>query len=621
MNPSARGSRRPAVACLPALAIAAAAVWIFWPALHGGWLWDDGLEIAGNGVLRSSSGWWSPWLRPAGMDFLPLKDTLQWIEWRLWGDRLAGYHLANLALHVAGSLLLWRLLGKLGVRHGWLGGLLFAVHPAAVESVAWISEQKNLLSLPLLLLAFGAYVDYDRTARRRDQVAALAWFVAAMLCKTSVVMLPVLLLVYVWWRRGRISRRDLWASAPFFGVSLGLGLVAVFFQQQRAIGAGGAMPGFAPRLAQSGWSAVAYVRECVFPAGLMPIYPEARTTLPSAIPWLGLAALAGLLWVWRKSWGRHALFGLAWIVVNLIPVLGIVPIAYLRVSPRADHFLYLSLAGSAGLAAGAFAAAIGSPRQGAAGGVRLRRAGLWLLAAAVVAGWTATGRAYAAIFRSDEALWTYAVGSNPAAWLARNNLGKDLLQRDDAGGAARQFEAALAVEPESAEVHVNLGAAYERQGRTAAARVQYRDSLRLDPAFAGAHYNLGRLLLESGETEAAADEFRAALRLDPAYAVAHNNLGLALARLGRLPEAMTEYRLALGLDPGLAEAHLNLGNVFLRQGDPARAAEEYRHALRIDSRYAAAHHNLGYALQQLGRPQEAAAEFEAGKLPPPASGK
>ena len=131
-----------------AAAIALAAAWVALPALRGSWLWDDGLEVAANPMLRDPGGWWRSWSHPAGMDYFPMKDTLLWIQWRLWGGRVEGFHAANLVLHILSALLVWRVLAKLGARFGWLGGLLFAVHPVAVESVAWISEFKNAISLP-----------------------------------------------------------------------------------------------------------------------------------------------------------------------------------------------------------------------------------------------------------------------------------------------------------------------------------------------------------------------------------------------------------------------------------------------------------------------------------------
>ena len=150
-----------------------ACLWVYLPALRGDWLWDDLTEVATNTALRNLHGLRLIWEGRAGPDFFPIKSSVQWVEWHLFGDRRAGYHVVNLLLHVVSSLLVWRLLHRLGVRMAFLGGLLFAVHPLAVESVAWVSELKNALSLPLLLLSTSAYFDLDNTRKKTDYLAAL----------------------------------------------------------------------------------------------------------------------------------------------------------------------------------------------------------------------------------------------------------------------------------------------------------------------------------------------------------------------------------------------------------------------------------------------------------------
>ena len=340
---------------LRAAVIVLAGTWVYWPALRGGWLWDDGLEIARNELLHRPGGWWRAWVAPAGLDYYPLKDSLQWVQWHLWGDHTLGYHLTNVGLHLLGALLVWRLLACLGARLGWIGGLLFAVHPLAVESVAWISELKNTLSLPLLLAAMICFVEFDDgceggsaggAAQRvgdppspgfgglRNALHLYLWsivfFLAAMLAKSSVVMFPVVLLLHAWWRRGRITRRDLRASAPFFAISLALGVVTVWFQQHRAIGLPAAAPTFLLRLAGAGRAIGFYLAKGAFPTGLIPIYPRWNPDLVS--PWQALSwvVIAGALlgfWVKRATWGRHALLGSGWFLVNLLPVLGIIPMA------------------------------------------------------------------------------------------------------------------------------------------------------------------------------------------------------------------------------------------------------------------------------------------------------
>ena len=583
--------------------IVLASAWIYGPTLRGGWLWDDGLEILRNSAVRSAAGWRTPWFAPVGMDYFPLKSSLQWLEWHLWGDQVFGYHLVNLALHLLSAFLIWRLLGKLGVRLGWVGGLLFAVHPVAVESVAWISEFKNTLSLPPLLLAMTAWVDYDRTGRPADRWRSLLWFTGSMLCKSSVVMFPAVLLLFAWWRRRRIVGADWRATAPFWVISAGLGLVTVWFQAQRAIGRDAEAAGWAARIDQAGWSIVHYSWKCLFPHGLAPIYPPVAPGWPPLTGWiLVIAVLAGLWWK-RSSWGRDALLGIGWSTINLFPVLGLIPLAYFRVSPVADHLAYLPLVGWAGLGAAVLGVAqAGSRRR------YLACSGAAALALLALA-WSS--RSYAGIFQSDQTLWSYAAARNPGSWLARNNLGRVDLQEGRREAALAELREAIRLQPKSAEAQANAGAAYESLGRSAAAEGCYREAVRLDPSFAGAHYDLGHFLLQAGRPIEAADEFRAALRLDPALATAHNNLGLALSRLGRASDARLEYEEALRLNPQLVEALLNLGNAAFRLGRPEEAVNYYRAALRIDPAYAPAHQNLGAALERLGRAAEARSERQA----------
>src|SRR5580692_9834625 len=170
--PRPRGGRT----LLAAAALVLLGALVLRPVLAGGWLWDDEREVTENRILRDPAALGRIWLAPAGPDYFPLKSTAQWLEWRAWGARPAGYHAVSLALHLASALLLWRLLRRLGARWGWLGGLLFAVHPLAVESVAWAAELKNTLSLPLLLLAMSACVDCDAGRRRSSYGVSLGCF-------------------------------------------------------------------------------------------------------------------------------------------------------------------------------------------------------------------------------------------------------------------------------------------------------------------------------------------------------------------------------------------------------------------------------------------------------------
>jgi tetratricopeptide (TPR) repeat protein len=661
---------------VPAAVIAAATLVVFWPALCGGWLWDDGLEITDNPLLRQAGGWWREWTAPAGLDYLPLKGSLQWIEWQCWGAQPLGYHAVNVGLHLLGALLLWRVLAQLGVAAAWWGGLLFAVHPAVVESVAWVSEFKNVVALPPLLLSLSAFLKFDAArwiapnpavervvpnalrVPRAWLAAAVGWFAVALLCKASAVMFPVCLLVYIGWRRGRIGWADLAATAPFFLLSALCGVVTWEFQWHRAMATVPIAGEWRAHIAQSGWTLLAYLRTAFMPVHLAPVYGAGPGWLLSAnsllgqgfggragraglgwMPWLAVAM--GFAWCWhrRAGWGRHAGFAGAWFVLNLLPVLGFIPMAYLRVSPRADHLEYLALAGWAGGMAAAWGAirawvsagraqppgALAEPKAQLAGPevpladpktqparpavalavpkaqparpeAAIQLIALQVSAALVVLVFVAASRSYAARFRSEEALWTYGAAREPNAWLARSNLGKLRLDQGRLDAAQTELAAAARLQPQSAEVRSNWGNALERLNRPAEALAQYQEAVRLDPRFAGVHYNLGRAWLQRGRLPAALAELRTAVTLDPDYAAAHNNLGVALARSGDLPTAEAEYRTALRIAPAFPEAHLNLGNAYFRDRRIDDAVAEYRAALHADPGYAAAQHNLDAVL-------------------------
>ncbi len=510
----------------------------YYPSLAGGWLWDDDQYVTQNPLLRSAAGLRRIWLEPAGVNYFPLTQTARWLQWHAWGAAPLGYRVTNLLLHLAAALLVWRvaagLRGPAGFRH-WgaaLAGLLFAVHPLAVESVAWIAELSNLLALVLLLAAFDAWLDGEGSRWR-----AFAWFVAALLAKSTAAAFPLVLLLHSAWRRGRPDRADLRAILPFLGAALGFGAVAVAFERARAIGsAGPPLEGLGWRVIGSGRLALFYLGKCLWPAGLMPIYPRWRAAPPGVaalLAWPFWAALLVLLWSRRKSWGRPALFGLGCFLAALLPLLGFIPMAYLRLSWAADHFAYLALPAAA-ILAGAAAEALGA--AGLAAG----------LAAALAL--AAASRSYARAFTGPEALWTLALERNPGAWSAHNDLGSIRFDQRRLAEAESQFREAVRLNPGYAEGWNNLGVAEAEEGRRGEAESAYRRALALRPAYADARCNLGNALLQDGRPGEEAPEYEAALRLKEPFPEAHYNRGLALRALGRPEEAEREFA-ASGLPP------------------------------------------------------------------------
>ena len=349
----------PRLVFLQALTIVTAVGWIYWPALHGGWLWDDALLISENALVHDPNGWWKIWLQPQGMfDFQPVEVSVVWVEWHLWGAHTSGYHAVSALLHAVSALLVWWLLGKLGLRFAWLGGLLFAVHPVMVESVAWMAELKNTLSLPPFLLAMCAYLDYDARGKRSDYLWALGLFLVAMLCKTSMAMFPFVVLLYIWCKRGRISVADLKTTAPFLAISIAVGLLAIWFLHRAAtsigLEVGDRPPGdFFARLFFAGSILAFYFSKSLFPVGLLPIYPMWKADFSSIstwLEWIGILGVIGVCWVKRSQWGRPVLLGLGFFAINLVPFLGLNAAPYMGFTWVADHILYLPIIGLIGLA-------------------------------------------------------------------------------------------------------------------------------------------------------------------------------------------------------------------------------------------------------------------------------
>ncbi|MGD0059141.1 MAG: tetratricopeptide repeat protein [Verrucomicrobiia bacterium] len=558
------------------------------PALRGGFVFDDGPLIIMNRLVRAHDGLYRFWFTTEASDYYPLTGSLWWLQWRVFGYHAIGYHAVNILLHTANAILVWVILLRLKIPGAWLAGLVFALHPVNAATVAWISEQKNTLSMLFSAVAILLYLRFYEDGRWRWYGFSLAAFLLALFSKTAVVMLPVVLLGCVWWVRGRLRWKDLVCSAPFFVFSLALGLVTIWFQHHRALqGHLVRSDGFPARLAAAGWVPWFYLYKTFLPVHLTLMYPKWSIDASRWVSYLpgALLFLCFLVfWRERRTWGRPLLFGLGYFVATLVPVLGFFDQGFYSYSLVADHWQYYSIVGVIALTV-------------AAGEEVFRRIGdqhrWWGMAVAVgmLAMLGAATWQRGCVYASEETLWQDTVSKNPQAWRAYINLGAALKQAGKLEAAVGCFEQALRLQPDSAEAHNDLGDALRQQGQMPEAIRHFEQALRIRPQYAEPHGNLGNALAQLGRDQEAIRHFEQALQINPDFAEVHNNLGNALLRQGKIPEAIEHYQQALRIYPDFAEAHLNLAIALEKAGRAPEAIEQYQQALKLkpdltEARYA-----------------------------------
>jgi tetratricopeptide (TPR) repeat protein len=534
--------------------------------LRGGFFWDDDSFLYANKFIRAPDGLRRLWFTTQPTDYFPLTSSVLWVEWRLWGNNPRGYHVVNVLLHAAAAVLAWRVLLRLRVPGAWLAGLLFAVHPAAAASAAWITELKNTLPMALYFLALLAWLRFDDGGSHHDETTgatdgdphsalrnphyflSLGLFLLALLAKTSVVMLPAVLLLCAWWRRGKISLRDFARSLPFFALSLALGCVTVWFQHHKAIAIGEIVrpEGLLSRVAAAGWIAWFYLYKVLLPVGLCVIYPRWDVSGSSVVAFLPLALLiAGLAWLWmrRKSWGRAPLFAAAYFLVSLLPVLGFVDTSFMENSLVADHLQYVAMIGVIAFAAGmlaqlARAKVVGAPSTA------LRAGPLGALAAAgcvlVLGGLTWTR---AALYGDARNMWRDNVAKNPSAWLAWNNLGWTCHSASDDEEAVEAFSRAILLKPNFAQALSNRGGVYAIMGKFDLALDDCNRAVALLPKVARIRINRGNIFFQTHRLSEAIADYDEAIRLNRNFADAYADRARAWLELKDYDKAWADVKM------------------------------------------------------------------------------
>ena len=612
---------------------------VYWPALRGQFLWDDLLVVHRNPLVTGELGLKSLWFRT---DF-PLTNVVFWLEWLAWGDHPVGYHVVNVLLHATSAVLLWSVLGRLKVPAAWLAAMIFAVHPMCVASVAWISELKNALSLPFYLLSILWHVRLNSNLRpsgfdfrtSKWYWLSLGAFLLALLSKTSTVMLPVVLLAYAWWQRGRT---DWLRTIPFFALALGFGLMSIGFQEHGAMaGATVQHENFWGRLAGAGMALWFYLGKALLPLHLNMIYP--RWQIDAAAPgsylplllWCGLlAACWGLSRVY--SVGTHAKepqrreerreesdrggaqsnhhtvgdsreteTGPALRPSRLCGLIGHSSTAWSRLGsnwgrhvlfglgcftvtlfPVLGFFNMYFLALSRVSDHFAYLPLTALVPLAAAGlGCVLKGRALWLGGGGLVIGLAVLATMRAPVFVDEETLWRNTLARNPAAWCAQANVGWILASQQKYDEAREHLVASLAIKRDNAQAHCNLGRVLALQGKFAEADGHFQAAVSLKPKDAEIRRSYASALAGQGRRDDAIKQLRELLQLKPDTET-RAQLASLLFETGKHREAVDEYRLLLAAKPDQPEALNNLAwllapspDVGVRDGAQAvRLAEQ-----------------------------------------------
>ncbi len=525
---------------------------------------DDWRMVKGdNPLVNGEFGPFSIWFQKEWA----LSWFVFWAQWLAWGPHPGCYHAVNMLLHAVSAVLVWRLLAGLKIPGAWLAAALFAVHPVCVNSVARIAEMKNTLSLPFFFLSFWLYLpnlnpNRDHESRHLPALRyglSLVAFVLALLSKTSTIMLPLVLLACVAWQRGRITRRDLLRTSPFFVLALAFGLMSAWFQKhQQLVGMTLQPKSFWERLALAGRVFWFYFGKALLPLNLNLVYPQWKvdaTAPASYIPDLLFGGAVLVCWRFRRGWGRHVLLGLGIFAVTLFPVLGFFDSQFLTRWRVSDHLQYLPLIAPVTLAVAGMA-------------FLLPVAAFRCVAATLVGLLSFLTFQRAQVFASEESLFRDTLAKNPAAWGIQSDLGVILAARKNYTEAEEHFVASLQSNPDNPDAQSNLGQTLAVQGKFKEAEPHFLAALKSKPDDPETHKRFATALMRQGRNQEALSHLRVALALSPKPDLRMRlDYATLLHQTGDLRESVAQLRQALLLQPDSVEALNNLAWLLATASD------------------------------------------------------
>ena len=580
-----------------AVVLTAVTILAYRPAWHGGFLWDDDDYIIKNELLTAPDGWQRIWFSlDSPSQYFPFTYSTFRIEHALWGLNTTGYHWVNLLLHVGSALLVWAVLARLRVPGAWLAAAIFALHPVQVESVAWITERKNVLMGFFFLLTLLAWIVFVDERTRRPWLfycLALVCYVLALSAKATACTLPAALFLILWLQKKPITMRRVIQILPFVVLGIGMGLLAVWWERYHQGTNRGLFTFLSPieRILLASRAIWFYLSKIFWPSNLTFIYPRWNISPANLIDyiWLvaGIAACV-VIYFLRRYVGRGVEGAAAFFVATLSPVLGFVMLFTFRYTFVADHYQYLACIGPIALAS--------------AGIVNLSdkfaqyRGVIVSVALLVVASLGTLTWRQAATYTDIETLWRTTLARNPECWMAQTNLGFVLIQKGKLDDGIAHYRSALQMQPNSWDAEYNLGTALVRKGQVDEAIRHCERAVGMRPTDPDAQVSLGDALLRKGRIDDAIDHYQKAMMASPDHFLSRYGLCQALLEKGELDSAIQVCRSALVLWPLDADCHTALAIALDEKGEPAEAIQHYEKALEVAPRSISTLTNLAWLL-------------------------
>jgi len=606
---------------LVAVLLALVTIALYWPAMRCDFInFDDPAYVTNNHHVQGGLNWepvkWAFCNTEQGAYWAPLMWLSHMLACQFFGLNAWGHHLINVLLHAANTALVFLVFQRM-TRATWRSlilAALFGWHPLRVESVAWVTERKDVLSgfFGLLTLFFYArYVQKSEVGSRVSEtnlptassflLSPLYWlslffFALGLMSKPMLVTIPCVLLLLDYWPLARYksggARRLVMEKIPFFALAAAASVVT--FVVQTHGGAVMTVEGF-PLGARIGNALISYCRylgKTFWPTNLAVFYPHpGYWPLHKALLAGGLlVAISVLCFVQRR---RHPflLMGWLWFIGMLVPVIQLVQSGE---QAMADRFSYMP---SLGVLILVIWGACELSRRW-----RYHKTALWVLGSAAIVLCLALTRHQLGYWKDSETIYRHTLEVTENNFIAHYNLGKALVKSGKIDEAISQFQQAIHLKPDYADAHDNLGLALAAAGKISEAISQFQQAVRLKPDGAEAYYNLGITLGSKGQYDEAIRQFEEAIRLKPGDAEARNNLGVTLIKNGKVDEAISQYQEAIRLEPDSALAHNNLGLALAAKSQIDEAISQFREALRLKPDYAEAQNNLARALQKKNAP-------------------